>query len=60
MKPWPRCRAEKISDSQSFGCLPADVTQPGEVDLAVQQLVQAAGIPDLVVNSAGRATPGYY
>ena len=52
--------AEKISNDQSFGCLPADVTRPGEVDLAVQRLVQAAGTPDLVVNSAGRATPGYF
>lgn len=47
------------SSDQRCGTLPADVTDPKQVTAAIQRLTREAGLPDLVVNSAGVAHPGY-
>ncbi len=47
------------SASQKFGCVPADVTNLEQVDHALSKVKEAIGVPDLLVNSAGVAKPGY-
>lgn len=42
------------------GVLSADVTDPDAVHQAYLTLVEKAGIPDMVINSAGVAHPGYF
>lgn len=48
----------RIHPGQSCGALSADVSDPESVAGALRQLEQAAGIPDLLINSAGVAHPG--
>lgn len=47
------------SPDQNCGSLACDVTDEKQVAAAVEQLSQAAGVPDLLINSAGVAHPGY-
>lgn len=42
------------------GLLPADVTDYDAVQAAVEQVIKAAGLPDLVINSAGITYPAYF
>ncbi|MCL4561322.1 MAG: SDR family oxidoreductase [Chloroflexi bacterium] len=53
-------QAEKISPHQAFGMLQADVDKPDQVSECIGELMQDVGVPDLVVNSAGVAHPGYF
>jgi 3-dehydrosphinganine reductase len=50
--------AKTISD-QRFGIVSADVANPEQVHSAVQKVIDEIGLPDLVINSAGVAQPGY-
>lgn len=38
---------------------PTDVTDPAQVQALVEQMAERQGVPDLVINSAGVAHPGY-
>lgn len=48
-----------MRDDQSFGILEADVSSEVLVNSAIKKLIKNVGLPDLVVNSAGVAHPGY-
>lgn len=48
-----------IGDDQSFGILEADVASAILVNSVIKKLIKNVGLPDLVVNSAGVAHPGY-
>ncbi len=50
------CRA---SPTQRFGVVEADVADLAQVNAAVSQVIQQAGLPDIVINSAGITEPGY-
>ncbi len=45
---------------QRVAIIPADVADPDQAAQAVAQVVEAAGAPDIVVNSAGTVHPGYF
>ncbi len=49
----------RYSGEQRCGFVPADLSVPAEAAEAVSKIVQSAGVPDAVVNSAGAAHPGY-
>lgn len=51
--------AAKISAEQRFGMSSVDVSDAEQAKSVVQQVTQAIGLPDLVINSAGVAQPGY-
>ena len=44
----------------SCGYVVADVADPQQVELAVAEVCNRAGVPDLVINSAGVTQPGYF
>jgi 3-dehydrosphinganine reductase len=44
---------------QRFGTIVADVTDQKQVQNAIARVIETAGLPDLVINSAGAAHPGY-
>jgi len=46
--------------AQQCGAVQADVADPDEVARAVDTITEAAGLPDIVVNSAGAVHPGYF
>lgn len=52
--------ASKKSSGQRFGVVSADVADPEQAKSAVQQVINEIGLPDLVINSAGVAQPGYF
>ncbi|HXF85268.1 MAG TPA: SDR family oxidoreductase [Anaerolineales bacterium] len=47
------------SREQRCGFVSADLSVPAEAAEAVSQVMQSAGVPDVVINSAGAAHPGY-
>jgi len=56
--------AEAISAARSrpgsrVGTLAADVAEPAEVERSLEYLTNEVGLPDLLINSAGVAKPGY-
>jgi 3-dehydrosphinganine reductase len=52
--------AEKRSPQQRFGMTSADLSNPEQAKAAVEQITNEIGLPDLVINSAGVAQPGYF
>jgi 3-dehydrosphinganine reductase len=44
---------------QKFSCFSLDVSKQEEVSNVMQQAVSSVGVPDLLINCAGRARPGY-
>lgn len=53
-------RVQAADPEQCFLSLPADVSQPDEAQAAIDQVTREIGLPDLVINSAGVAQPGYF
>jgi 3-dehydrosphinganine reductase len=47
------------SASQRHGMISADVSDWGQVQAAVAKVIREAGVPDLLINCAGAAHPGY-
>jgi 3-dehydrosphinganine reductase len=47
------------SPDQRCDAFAADVADNAQVEKAVAQVVESAGVPDLLINSAGVAQPGY-
>lgn len=47
------------SPSQRCGIVSADLSVPDEAADAVSKVIQSAGLPDIIINSAGVAHPGY-
>ena len=50
----------KSNETQHCGTISADVSDWDQVSSAVAQVESEIGVPDLVVNSAGVAHPGYF
>lgn len=51
--------ASRCSPEQRVACLQLDVRQAGPTREALRQAVAEHGVPDLVVNCAGQARPGF-
>ncbi len=45
--------------TQSFGMVEADVSNEKQLNHAVAEVIRSIGLPDLIINSAGVAHPGY-
>jgi 3-dehydrosphinganine reductase len=52
--------SSNCSEDQHCGMIPADVSNWDQVSAAVAQVEADVGVPDLVINSAGVAHPGYF
>lgn len=52
--------AARINPEQRSGMVAADVGDPSQAQAAVEQVIHEIGLPDLVINSAGFARPGYF
>jgi 3-dehydrosphinganine reductase len=50
----------RLSPAQQVGTLVADVTQFDQVSSVLTQYMKESGVPDIVMNSAGRAEQGYF
>jgi 3-dehydrosphinganine reductase len=53
-------QAERVDARQRFGIIQADVSDAAQAQAAVEQVTREIGLPDLVINSAGFAQPGYF
>ncbi len=51
--------SHRMNPDQRISTLSVDVSQLEEVHTAIQQIISVSGPPDLLVNSAGVAHPGY-
>jgi len=51
--------ARRVDPSQQFGIVAADVADPDQAAQAVETVIRSAGVPDVVINSAGITHPGY-
>jgi 3-dehydrosphinganine reductase len=51
--------ASRADPRQRFGATSADLAVPERAAAAVQEATEALGLPDLMINCAGGATPGY-
>jgi len=49
----------RMNQSQKINTAPADVSDWDQVRMVVNQIIKSSGPPDLLVNSAGVAHPGY-
>ena len=52
--------AARLDPGQKVGAISVDITQKDKVDAAAKELLQRAGIPDLLINSAGFVQPGLF
>lgn len=52
--------ALECGEDQNCGMISADVTDWNQVTSAIAQVESSIGVPDIVVNSAGVAHPGYF
>ncbi|MGJ3245327.1 MAG: SDR family oxidoreductase [Elainellaceae cyanobacterium] len=50
----------RLHPSQQILALPADVSCQEQVNQAVQQAIAQSGMPDMLINCAGIAHPGYF
>ncbi len=53
-------KAKGINPDQRFGAFSADVGNYQEIEAAVAAIEQDGGPPDILINSAGIARPGYF
>ena len=53
-------RAACRSSAQKCGSVSADVSDAAQVETVVARVIDSAGVPDLLVNSAGIVHPGYF
>ncbi len=49
-----------FGENQHFGCLPVDVTDHDGVAAAIETAIDRFGIPDLLINSAGRGSAYHF
>jgi 3-dehydrosphinganine reductase len=52
-------KAAAVQPGQSFGTIEADVSSFVLVNSVIKKMIRNVGLPDLVINSAGVAHPGY-
>lgn len=51
---------DRQNPKQNFGAVAGDVADWEQVSSAVEKVTSAAGVPDLLINSAGVTHPGYF
>jgi 3-dehydrosphinganine reductase len=51
---------ERVNPDQRLEACAADVTTPDEIAAAVEDIARGSGGPDILINSAGIARPGYF
>jgi len=54
-----KVRASAVRAVQQFGMVSADLSDPAQAFPAIEKVIQQAGVPDALINSAGAAHPGY-
>lgn len=52
-------KAEGCNPDRQYGAFSADVTRYEEIEATVATIAEAAGAPDILINSAGIVRPGY-
>lgn len=52
-------RAAATRREQRFGTVSVDLSQPEQAFPAIENVISEAGVPDVLVNAAGAAHPGY-
>jgi 3-dehydrosphinganine reductase len=52
-------KAAAIRADQRFGFISVDLSDSEQAAEAIEKVIQQAGVPDILVNSAGAAHPGY-
>ena len=50
----------RVAEEQKFHCRPLDVSQREPVEKVLKSCVAEYGVPDVLINCAGRARPGYF
>ena len=53
-------RASRTGESQRFACQPLDVSEYPDVKHVLETAVKTHGVPDLLINCAGRSMPNYF
>lgn len=53
-------KSKQRNPEQQFGCIVSDVSDFNQAASAIEQVTKDKGLPDLVINSAGVARPGYF
>lgn len=53
-------KSKRSNPDQQFGCIVSDVSDFEQAASAIEQVTKDKGIPDLIINSAGVARPGYF
>jgi len=53
-------RASRMDDSQRFTYEPLDVSEYPDVKRVLETTVKTNGVPDLLINCAGRSMPNYF
>ena len=53
-------KAGRTHSSQAFQAFSADVTQSQQIERLINTLARADQIPDILINAAGSARPGYF
>lgn len=54
-----KLRAFAAGADQHFGTVSADLSDPAQAFPAIEKVIRQAGVPDVLINSAGAAHPGY-
>jgi 3-dehydrosphinganine reductase len=54
-----KVKASAVRAGQHFGTISADLSDPAEAFPGIQKVIQQTGVPDVLINSAGAAHPGY-
>ena len=55
-----KVEASRLSPTQQVCTLIADVTQYDQVSMVLSQYLKESGVPDIVINAAGKAEQGYF
>lgn len=55
-----KVEGERVSVAQRFACRQLDVTEHASVTTVMTEAVRSFGVPDILINCAGRALPHYF
>jgi 3-dehydrosphinganine reductase len=53
-------KACSINSNQRFGMLKADVCDYAQLQAVISEFINQVGVPDILLNSAGKAIPGHF
>ena len=55
-----KVEGERVTAAQRFACRQLDVTEHASVTTVMTEAVRSFGVPDILINCAGRALPHYF